>query len=148
MLGICLGSQLIASALGSRIYPAAEKEIGWFPVFAKPAVPGTFTFPASAEVFHWHGETFDLPVDAIHLASSAACRNQAFQIGSRVIGLQFHLETTPESADAIIKNCANELLPQRYIQSEAVLRGVPTANYVGVNALMTTILKYLVRDVG
>ena len=148
VLGICLGSQLIASALGSRIYPGAEKEIGWFPVFAEPAVPGTFVFPASAEVFHWHGETFDLPAGAVHLASSAACRNQAFQIGARVIGLQFHLETTPESAEAIISNCAHELLPQRFIQTESALRSVPAANYAGINALMTLILEYLVRDEG
>lgn len=148
VLGICLGSQLIASALGSRIYPATEKEIGWFPVFAEPAVPGTFVFPESAKVFHWHGETFDLPTGAVHLASSAACRNQAFQIGERVIGLQFHLETTSESAEAIISNCANELLAQRYIQTEPALRGVPVANYAGINSLMTKILDYLVRDGG
>ena len=148
VLGICLGSQLIASALGSRIYPGAEKEIGWFPVFAEPAMPGTFVFPASAEVFHWHGETFDLPAGAVHLASSAACRNQAFQIGARVIGLQFHLETTAESAEAIISNCAHELLPQRFIQTESTLRSVPAANYAGINALMTMILEYLVRDEG
>jgi GMP synthase-like glutamine amidotransferase len=148
VLGICLGAQLIASALGSRIYPADEKEIGWFPVFAEPVVPGTFAFPRSAEVFHWHGETFDLPSGAIRLASSTACRNQAFQIGARVIGLQFHLETTPESAKAMITNCAHELLPLRYIQSELALREVPAANYAGINALMATILEYLAGDGG
>jgi GMP synthase-like glutamine amidotransferase len=108
VLGTRLGAQLIAIALGSRVYPGSEKEIGWFPVFAEPALPNTFVFPASTEVFHWHGETFDLPVDAAHLVSSAACRNQAFQIGARVIGLQLHLETTPQSAEAIINNCADE----------------------------------------
>jgi GMP synthase-like glutamine amidotransferase len=148
VLGICLGAQLIASALGSRIYAGAEKEIGWFPVFPEPAVPGTFAFPTIAEVFHWHGETFDLPAGAVHLASSEACRNQAFQIGPRVIGLQFHLETTPESAEAIISNCANELLPRRFIQTEPALRGVPAANYARINALMTKVLEYLVRDGG
>ncbi|NDP48957.1 MAG: amidotransferase [Sulfuriferula multivorans] len=149
VLGICLGAQLIASALGSRVYPGSEKEIGWFPVFAEPALSNTFVFPASTEVFHWHGETFDLPAGAVHLASSAACRNQAFQIGARVIGLQFHLETTPKSAEAIINNCANELLPQqRYIQTEPALRAVPVANYAGINMLMTNVLEYLVRDGG
>lgn len=148
VLGICLGSQLIASALGSQIYPNAEKEIGWFPVYAEPAAPGTFVFPTSVEAFHWHGETFDLPAGAVHLASSAACRNQAFQVGTRVIGLQFHLETTPESAAAIIRHCANELLPRPRIQTESALRAVPAANYAGINALMTRILEYLVRDRG
>lgn len=144
VLGICLGSQLIASALDARVYANEEKEIGWFPVFAEPLILDTFSFPASAEVFHWHGETFDLPAGAIHLASSAACRNQAFQIGTRIIGLQFHLETTPQSADAIISHCADELVPQRYIQTEHTLRSVPDANYSGINALMATILEYLV----
>ena len=148
VLGICLGAQLIASALGARVYPAANKEIGWFPVFAEPAVPGAFVFPARTEVFHWHWETFDLPVGAVHLARSAACKNQAFQIGARTIGLQFHLETTPESSRAIIGNCAGELVPQRYVQMEQVLLGVAGTNYARINSLMTNVLEYLVRDGG
>jgi GMP synthase-like glutamine amidotransferase len=149
VLGICLGAQLIASAMGARVYPGSEKEIGWFPVVAEQVVFDTFVFPASTEVFHWHGETFDLPPGAVHLASSAACRNQAFQIGARVIGLQFHLETTPVSAEAIINNCTNELLPeQRYIQTEPSLRAIPVANYAAINMLMTNVLEYLVRDGG
>lgn len=149
VLGICLGAQLIASAQGARVYPGQEKEIGWFPVFAEPLVPDTFVFPENTEVFHWHGETFDLPSGALHLATSAACRNQAFQIGARVIGLQFHLETTPKSAEAIISHCASELLPQsRYIQTESALLTIPAANYAGINVLMTNILEYLVRDEG
>ncbi|ABR89976.1 GMP synthase (glutamine-hydrolyzing) [Janthinobacterium sp. Marseille] len=147
VLGICLGSQLIANALGAKVYPAAEKEIGWFPIVAEPAMLDALAFPASVDVFHWHGETFDLPEGAIHLASSAACRNQAFQVGTRVIGLQFHLETTPESADAIIQHCGEELVPQRYIQSEASLRNASPGNYVEINALMASILEYLVCDI-
>jgi GMP synthase-like glutamine amidotransferase len=147
VLGICLGAQLLASSLGSRVYSGPEKEIGWFPIFAEPTTLDTFAFPACTEVFHWHGETFDLPSGSVHLASSAACQNQAFQIGERVIGLQFHLETTPTSAAAIIDNCANELLPpQRYIQTEPALRAVPMANYERINQVMTNILEYLVRD--
>jgi len=146
VLGICLGAQLIANALGSRVYPGSEKEIGWFPVFAEPTEPDTFVFPASTEVFHWHGETFDLPPGAVRLASSAACRNQAFQLGARVIGLQFHLETTSQSAEEILNNCADELLlPQPYVQTEPVLRAVPATHYAGINMMMANILEYLVR---
>ncbi len=148
VLGICLGSQLIANALGSRVYPGEEKEIGWFPVLGEPGTPGTFEFPATTTVFHWHGETFDLPEGAVRLASSAACRNQAFQLGERTIGLQFHLETTCESANEIVGNCANELIPGRYIQTEQALRSTPEVNYAEINALMTNVLDYLVRDAG
>ncbi|MEX0731643.1 MAG: gamma-glutamyl-gamma-aminobutyrate hydrolase family protein [Aquisalimonadaceae bacterium] len=143
VLGICLGAQLIASALGARVYPGVEKEIGWFPVYAEPGAPDSFAFPASIEVFHWHGETFDLPADAIHLASSVACRNQAFQIGRRVVGLQFHLETTPDSAGSIITHCADELVAGRFIQSESDLRNTPGSRYVAINALMEEVLDYL-----
>ncbi len=145
VLGICLGAQLIASALGARVRPGAEKEIGWFPIHARPTPPGAFAFPPAVEVFHWHGETFELPPDAIHLASSAACRTQAFQLGRRVIGLQFHLETTPASADAIITHCAGELVPQRYVQDEQTLRSRPAAAYAGINSLMAGVLDYLTR---
>lgn len=147
VLGICLGSQLIANALGARVYPAAEKEIGWFPIFAEPAMLDALAFPATAEVFHWHGETFDLPSGAVLLASSTACRHQAFQYGTRVIGLQFHLETTPDSADAIIRHCADELVPQRFVQSEAELRNAGPGQYVEINALMAAILEHLACDI-
>jgi hypothetical protein len=62
------------------------------------------------EVFQWHGETFDLPAGAVHLARSEACENQAFAVGERVIGLQFHLETTPEAVRALIENGRDELV--------------------------------------
>jgi GMP synthase-like glutamine amidotransferase len=99
VLGVCLGAQLIAKALGARVRANAVKEIGWFPVeFADTAARDPlFQGIEGAEcVFHWHGETFDLPAGAELLVSSAACRHQAFRFGDRVYGLQFHLEVTPE----------------------------------------------------
>ncbi|MGH8502539.1 MAG: type 1 glutamine amidotransferase [Gammaproteobacteria bacterium] len=147
VLGICLGSQLIASALGSGVYPGPFKEIGWFPVRGEPPTSGSFRFPASVNVFHWHGETFDLPPSAVHLASSEACRNQAFQIGRRVFGLQFHLETTPSSAEALISECSHELITDRFIQTAEQLRAVPASEYVSINTLMDSVLSYLTRIV-
>lgn len=99
VLGICLGAQLIAKALGGRVYRNAVKEIGWFDVEFTPHAARDPLFAGAgprAKVFHWHGETFDLPPGATHLAWSAACRYQAFRVGRHVYGLQFHLEVTPE----------------------------------------------------
>jgi GMP synthase-like glutamine amidotransferase len=99
VLGVCLGAQLIARALGGRVYKNPVKEIGWFPVrFSRSARRDRlFAGLESPEpVFHWHGETFDLPPGADLQASSDACRHQAFRCGDNVYGLQFHLEVTPE----------------------------------------------------
>jgi len=145
VIGICLGAQLIASAREARIYPNPHKEIGWLPIQGREADPGCFPFPAATEVFHWHGETFDLPAEAALLASSAACRNQAFQIGRNVIGLQFHLETTAESLDAIIVNSRGELVSGPYIQSEAAMRAAGPDHFPRVNRLMAEVLDYLCR---
>jgi GMP synthase-like glutamine amidotransferase len=143
VLGVCLGAQMIASALGARVFPNAHKEIGWFPIQAVAGNADAFRFPDRTTVFHWHGETFDLPPDARRLARSAGCENQAFQIGRNAIGLQFHLETTPESADQIIRNCRDELVPGEYIQNEDALRAVPASVYAGINRLMADVLSYL-----
>jgi GMP synthase-like glutamine amidotransferase len=143
VLGVCLGSQLIASALGARVYPNTQKEIGWFPVEAMPADGNWFRFPDKLQVFHWHGETFDLPPGAVHLARSAACKHQAFQVGRRTLALQFHLEVTPESVRAFAENCGNELAPAPYVQSEAEMLAAPSTAYQTVNAWMRRTLDYL-----
>lgn len=145
VLGVCLGAQLIASALGARVYANSVKEIGWFPVRRVPATADCFRFPESAEVFHWHGETFDLPAGATLLADSAGCRHQAFQLGESVIGLQFHLETTPESARAIVANCRDELVPAEFVQTEQAILTAGSGRYDAINALMGDVLTYLCR---
>ena len=149
VLGICLGAQLMASALGARVYPGPEKEIGWFPVSAEPAGTNvkdsdTFVLPPQIDVFHWHGETFDLPPTARLLASSAGCRHQAFQIGPRAVGLQFHLETTPASMASMLAHCADELVPgQRFIASADQIRATPPERYRRANQLMNQLLDHL-----
>jgi GMP synthase-like glutamine amidotransferase len=150
VLGICLGAQLIAKALGSRVYPGQHKEIGWFDIESTSESPDLFQFPKTATVFHWHGETFELPPRASRLARSAGCENQAFQIGSKVMGLQFHLETTPESVESIIGHCRDELIDRLFIQSEEELRRVPAASCAAVNALMVKVLSYITcpKEVG
>jgi GMP synthase-like glutamine amidotransferase len=146
VLGICLGAQLVASALGARVYPNAVKEIGWFPVTQVASRGRSIScFPESVDVFHWHGETFDLPSGATQLARSIGCETQAFQFGESVIGLQFHLETTPESAKAIVVNCRAELSPSEYVQCEAEILAAPLRNYQVINALMEQVLSFLQR---
>ena len=146
VLGICLGAQLIASALGARVYPNRHREIGWFDIENVPNAPDRFQFPSTARVFHWHGETFDLPAGAVHLARSTACDHQAFQVGRKVIGLQFHLETTPESADAIITHCREELVVGKFVQAEPIMRAADAESYACINALMTKVLDYLLAS--
>ncbi len=146
VLGVCLGAQLIAGAMGANVYRNPVKEIGWFPVRAVPAATGNFRLPADCTVFHWHGETFDLPPGAVRLASSDGCKNQAFQINRNVIGLQFHLEATPESVSALVENCRDELVPGDYVQSEAELRAAPVSSFTAINTVMNQVLAYLIRD--
>jgi len=95
VLGICLGAQIIATALGGGVGRAPEKEIGWYPV--SPTDEGrrdrlVGAFADTEQIFQWHGDTFDIPKGAVHLASSPGCPNQAFRYGENVYGLQFHLE--------------------------------------------------------
>ena len=144
VLGVCLGAQLIASAMGAPVYPNPVKEIGWFPIYGVSSIGrSTFRFPPSVEVFHWHGETFDLPSGAIRLASSEGCVNQAFQLGQLAIGLQFHLETTAESAQEIVSHCRAELSPSRYVQSETTILSATPDQYRVINNLMVEVLSFL-----
>lgn len=146
VLGICLGAQLIASAMGARVYKNKEKEIGWFPVEGVPAAgKETFNIPSKLEVFHWHGETFDLPPGASRLARSAGCENQAFQLGARVIGLQFHLEMNPELLRTMIESGRDELVAGRFVQTEPEILAAGPARYQAVNRTLTDLLAYLRR---
>jgi len=145
VLGVCLGAQLIASAMGASVYPNKERELGWLPIerVAEPRSGGMAgVIPDRLDVFHWHGETFDLPAQALHIARSAACENQAFAIGERVLGLQFHLEATPSSVTALIENCRGDLSPGRFVQSEEdMLRGGD--RFERANAVMVSVLDHL-----
>ena len=143
LLGICLGAQLLASALGARVAPNREKEIGWFPVAGLPHRDSSaFRFPASADAFHWHGETFGLPPGAVHLARSRACEHQAFQVGS-AIGLQFHLETTPATARALVDHARRELVPAPFVQTEADILAAPPERFESLHRLLEALLSHL-----
>ncbi len=120
ILGICLGAQLIASALGSKVYQSKEKEIGWFPVHFTRNLAITTQIPLMTEemtVFHWHGETFDLPSGAEWLSKSEGTANQAFIYNQSILAVQFHLEMKPENISLMINHVGHELVPARFIQS-------------------------------
>jgi GMP synthase-like glutamine amidotransferase len=124
VLGICLGSQLVSAALGAKVYKNKEKEIGWFDIeltcFAKS--DQFFSEMGSRlKVFHWHGDTFDLPENVVHLFYSAGCKHQAYIYKDRVLALQFHLETTTNSLNDMIEHGRQELKPARFIQTEKEL---------------------------
>ena len=149
VLGICLGAQLIANALGAGVYPNKVKEIGWFPIQGiESNDQSIFEFPESINVFHWHGETFDLPSGATLLAKSAVCEHQAFQFGKSVMALQFHLETTSVAAQALVTNCRDELIPVPFIQTEKEILSANPAHYKSINDLMDTVLSFLLRKDG
>lgn len=103
VFGICLGAQMLAHVLGARVYAGPKKEIGWYDVaLTEAGMSDPVTRPLAvrgaprAEVFQWHGDTFDLPSGAFRLASSGLYANQAFRFGRAVYGLQFHIEVTPQ----------------------------------------------------
>ena len=108
VLGICLGAQLIAEVMGGRVYPNPVKEIGFWPVRWTGEAIKMFS-QLDEEVFHWHGETFDLPPGAVLLASSEGCVNQAFRVGENVMGLQFHPEVTVGIIEEMIRFEGREL---------------------------------------
>ena len=143
VLGICLGAQLVADQLGGPVVRNAEQEVGWHPVALTAAgrKAGAFKgFPESFTAFHWHGDTFAMPLGSAPLMHSAACANQAFTHGARVAGIQFHLEVT--AANARDWFAVERPAPARYVQApEAILAALPS--FAENNRLMVLLLENL-----
>ncbi len=111
-VGFCLGAQLIAKAKGAIVKKAPQKEIGWFKITLGANSPSDLLFRGfweEVDVFQWHGDTFEIPSEAVKLASSELCSNQAFRIGSNIYGLQFHVEVTDEMIYQWIDAYRNEV---------------------------------------
>ncbi len=129
LLGICLGSQLLAKALGAKVYANHRKEIGWYSVelTAAAADDPLFAQSGAQTVFQWHGDTFDLPGGAIHLARSPPCENQAFRYGRSAYGLQFHIEMTAAMIDDWLTEAGNcrELAELDYIDPRTIRAQTP-----------------------
>lgn len=147
VLGICLGAQLIADVLGAKVTKGKHKEIGWFPVrFDNIKDSQVFKdFPNEVTVFHWHGDTFGIPLNAVHVAESDACSNQAFFYNcGKVIGLQFHFELKEQGIRRLVEQCSDEISLGDYVQKpEDIIAGISNINTN--NALMIRFLSNLKR---
>jgi GMP synthase-like glutamine amidotransferase len=146
VLGVCLGAQLVSVVLGGSVSRNPVPEIGWFKVTMTPeglAEPVFAGFPESYYAFHWHGDTFAIPPGAVHAASSAACANQAFVYKNKVVGLQYHLETTPVGMQNLIKHCAADVAlpgptvhhPKQMHAGREVFKDIKALTYQFLDAL-------------
>lgn len=129
VLGICLGAQLLASAFGAAVYPGSGPEIGWAPISLTPeghADPVLAPLADAPPVFHLHGDTFDRPGLAVHLACSELYEMQAFRLGRRAYGLQFHLEFSATTVERVVSDSATERDLRALRKSpEAIIRESP-----------------------
>ena len=132
---------MLADSLGSHVYRNRVKEIGWFPIRLCPAASQSHCFagmPERIEVLHWHGETYDLPPGCVHLAESDGCLVQAFE-HPLALGLQFHLEATPEGLRELILKCGHEIglgtfeqSPEGIVAGESLHREVNHSSLFGI----------------
>ena len=142
VLGVCLGAQLLAEALGGTVARQEHTEIGWFPVMSNAhSLP--FPWPDEVTVFHWHSETFTTPPDAVTLCGSRACANQGFVWKDRAVGLQFHLEMKPANVDAILMNCSQDVVDGPHIQPADDMRAIAPAQSQRLRELLFCILDAL-----
>jgi GMP synthase-like glutamine amidotransferase len=142
VIGLCLGAQQLAHALGAEVTPNPEREVGFWPI---RRVGTSLPLPERLTACHWHGDTFALPEGAILLAESDACRHQVFVTGDGLgLGLQCHLEATPEWVDACCTADASYLVPGRWMQDAARLRGEYDA-YPAMHAALFDLLDAFAR---
>lgn len=149
VLGICLGAQLISDVLGGKVTGNRFREIGWFPVSLTAEGISSSIFSVLPERFvalHWHGDTFSIPSGASRTAESEACSNQAFILG-RAVGLQFHLESSKDSIDHLLENCADELTEGPYVQKPREI-DAPAERYDQIEGLMERLLDRIEMEFG
>lgn len=145
VLGVCLGGQLVADALGGEVEHNAFTEIGWFQVSLTPEMADSAVFrklPHSFLTGLWHGDTFSIPPGAIRMASSEGCSNQAFEYAEgRVVGLQFHPEWRREDVRELYAHCSRDLEAEGpYVQSTDELLGAPDEVYAANRDLLFALL--------
>lgn len=143
LIGVCLGAQLIAEALGAQVHRAAHREIGWFPVELTEAGcnhPLCRTLPVRFTAFHWHGDTFGLPPGAVQLASSAACAQQIFAVEDRILGLQCHLEIEPAGVEGLCTHCAEDIQPGPWVEDAGRMCAERASTYAEMGSVLFELL--------
>lgn len=145
-IGLCLGGQLIANALGAAVSRGTQQELGWTTVRKIPHVPQScFNLPPEFDVMQWHSESFEIPRGAIHLAETEVCRNQVYQIGKNVLGFQFHPEITPESLNLFLDDEDElALFTGDHIQKKHSLQCSPKHHFMQGNQLLNQAIQYVV----
>jgi GMP synthase-like glutamine amidotransferase len=146
-IGLCLGGQLIANALGAAVSRSEKQELGWTGVRKVNYVPAEcFELPAEFNVMQWHSETFEIPKGAIHLAENDVCRNQMYQIGKNVLGFQFHPEITPETLNLFLEN-EEELghFPGQHVQTQQQLKKTSKNNFIVGNQILNQAIEYVLQ---
>ncbi|MDM1248113.1 type 1 glutamine amidotransferase [Acinetobacter sp. R933-2] len=146
-IGLCLGGQLIANALGANVYRNTMQELGWTTVYKSAATPEfCFQLPLVMQVMQWHSETFDIPKGAIRLAENNVCANQVYQIGKNVIGFQFHPEITPQSLEIFIEHEEDQQVFQgQYVQALDYLKTSQKNDFEQGRQLLNHAIDYVLQ---
>ena len=144
-IGLCLGGQLIANALGANVRYNECQELGWGEVFKTDVIEGEcFEIPEKIEVMQWHSETFEIPKGAIRLAENSVCINQMYQIGKNVLGFQFHPEITPRVLDLYIEHEENDrIFSGPHVQSLDLLKKSKKEAFLHGNGLLIDAINYV-----
>lgn len=143
VLGVCLGAQILAHVLGAQVFRNPEREIGWFPLQRSEGLSTELeaVIPPSFTAFHWHGETFSLPEGAQLLCTSSACVNQGFLWKQQALALQFHLETTDASAEALVAHASSDLaVGGKWVQTAEQIQQGSREYSAGLNRLLFQLL--------
>lgn len=146
-IGLCLGGQLIANALGAAVSRNQHQELGWMDVGRVSHVPENyFQIPDKLNIMQWHSETFEIPRGGVRLAENKVCQNQMYQIGRNVLGFQFHPEMTPHALQLLIDNEEDTaVFNGEYVQSIAELKKSIKSRFEQGNQLLNRAIEYVVN---
>lgn len=146
-IGLCLGGQLIANALGASVSRNQYQELGWMDVGRVSHIPENyFQIPEKINIMQWHSETFEIPRGGVRLAQNNVCQNQMYQIGRNVLGFQFHPEMTPHALQLLIENEEDSaVFNGEYVQPIAELKKTIKSKFEQGNQLLNRAIEYVVN---